>query len=339
MESRMAAKAKRTPMEKVAILLQVMGEDVAAKIVQSLPLSEVQRMTQTLIKMEPPDSDEARTIATEFMAMVSQRGGLLMAGEDFAKAVINKAFDKVSASRLLDNVTSPVDHDTFEALNRMDPRVISEFTKAEHPQTTALILAHLQPAMAGKVLSQLPEVVRTEVTLRLARLKEVSPTILEEITAALQTDLLNLSAGGQDMGGLKKVAEILNHADKSVEADILKRIREEDAPLADGIQQLMFTFDDVAQMDDRAVQEILREVDIKLLAKALRGSNEDVQQKVFGNMSQRAAEVLREDMDALGPTRLSEVEEAQIEIIKVILRLRDESRIVIGSSGEKDVFV
>lgn len=334
----MATEIKRTPMEKVAILLQLMGEETAAKIIQSLPMPEVHRMTYTLMRMKPPDPEEAKAIAEEFTQLLLQRGGLILSGEDFARAVISKAFDKASAARLLDTV-NVADHETFSALNRVDPRVIAEFTKAEHPQTTALILAHMDPAAAGKVLSFLPEVVRTEVVLRLAKLKEVSPTVMEEIIEALQNDLLNMASGGEEIGGLKKVAEILNHTEKSVETDILKRLQEEDPALAQGIQQLMFTFEDLVKLDNRAIQEILREVDIKILAKALRGANEEVQQKIFGNMSQRAAEVLKEDMEALGPTRLSEVEEAQMEVIRVVLRLRDEGRIVVSTSGEEDVFV
>jgi flagellar motor switch protein FliG len=325
-------------MEKVAILLQLMGEETAARIIQSLPMSEVHRMTQTLMRMRPPDPEEAKAIAEEFTQLLLQRGGLMISGEDFAKAVISKAFDRAAAARLLETVNIS-DHETFSALNRVDPRVIAEFTKAEHPQTTALILAHMDPSAAGKVLSFLPEVVRTEVVLRLAKLKEVSPTVMEEIIEALQNDLLNMASGGEEVGGLKRVAEILNHTEKSVEADILKRLQEEDPALAEGIQQLMFTFEDLVKLDNRAIQEILREVDIKVLAKALRGANEEVQQKIFSNMSQRAAEVLKEDMEALGPTRLSEVEEAQMEVIRVVLRLRDEGRIVVSASGEEDVFV
>jgi flagellar motor switch protein FliG len=334
----MAPENKRTPMEKVAILLQLMGEETAARIIQSLPMPEVHRMTQTLMRMRPPDPEEAKAIAEEFTQLLLQRGGLMISGEDFAKAVISKAFDRAAAARLLETVTIS-DHETFSALNRVDPRVIAEFTKAEHPQTTALILAHMDPSAAGKVLSFLPEVVRTEVVLRLAKLKEVSPTVMEEIIEALQNDLLNMASGGEEVGGLKRVAEILNHTEKSVEADILKRLQEEDPALAEGIQQLMFTFEDLVKLDNRAIQEILREVDIKVLAKALRGANEEVQQKIFSNMSQRAAEVLKEDMEALGPTRLSEVEEAQMEVIRVVLRLRDEGRIVVSASGEEDVFV
>jgi len=334
----MAPENKRTPMEKVAILLQLMGEETAARIIQSLPMPEVHRMTQTLMRMRPPDPEEAKAIAEEFTQLLLQRGGLMISGEDFAKAVISKAFDRAAAARLLETVNIS-DHETFSALNRVDPRVIAEFTKAEHPQTTALILAHMDPSAAGKVLSFLPEVVRTEVVLRLAKLKEVSPTVMEEIIEALQNDLLNMASGGEEVGGLKRVAEILNHTEKSVEADILKRLQEEDPALAEGIQQLMFTFEDLVKLDNRAIQEILREVDIKVLAKALRGANEEVQQKIFSNMSQRAAEVLKEDMEALGPTRLSEVEEAQMEVIRVVLRLRDEGRIVVSASGEEDVFV
>ncbi len=335
----MEGKQQRSSQEKAAILLQLLGEDVAAKVIQSLPMSDVHKMAQAIINMPPATVEEAREVAREFSEVIRQSGGLLMPGDEFAKAVVYRAFDKVSATRLLDTVRSSKDQDTFEELNRTDPRVISEFTKAEHPQTTALILAHLEPAVAGKVLSHLPEAARSEVVLRLARIKEVSPTILEEITEALQTDLLNVARGGAEVGGLKKVAEILNHADKAVEAEIMNGIQKEDPALAAGIQQLMFVFDDIVTLDDKAVQEILREIDVKMLAKALRGAGEEVQEKIFKNMSQRAVQVLQEDMEALGPTRLSEVEESQMEIIKVILRLRDEGRVVIHGPGEEDVFV
>jgi flagellar motor switch protein FliG len=335
----MEAKPKRTPPEKVAILLQLVGEEVAAKILQSLPLSEVHRLTQTIIRLKPPDIEEVRAVADEFTHLMTQHGALLLPGEDFAKAVIQKAFDKPEASRLLDSMSSISERNAFDALNHVDPKVISEFTKAEHPQTTALILAHLEPSLAGKVFSHLPEVIRAQVIMRLARLKEVSPTILEEITDALQTDLLNMTAAGTEVGGLKKVADILNHTDKAVEKEIMHQIQAENPELAQGIQQLMFVFDDLVTLDDRAIQEILREVDVKLLAKALRAANEDVQDKIFKNMSQRAGEVLREDREALGPTRISEVEEAQMEIIKVTLRLRDEGRIVIQGTGDGDVLV
>lgn len=335
----MEAKRQRSSQEKAAILLQLLGEDVAAKVIQSLPMSDVHKMTQAIITMAPATVEEAKEVLREFLEVIRQSGGLLMPGDEFAKAVVYRAFDKVSATRLLDTVSSTRDQDTFEELNRTDPKVISEFTKAEHPQTTALILAHLEPAVAGKVLSHLPEAARSEVVLRLARIKEVSPTILEEITEALQTDLLNVARGGAEVGGLKKVAEILNHADKAVEAEIMNSIQKEDPTLAAGIQQLMFVFDDIIGLDDKAVQEILREIDVKMLAKALRGAGEEVQEKIFKNMSQRAVQVLQEDMEALGPTRLSEVEESQMEIIKVILRLRDEGRVVIHGPGEEDVFV
>jgi flagellar motor switch protein FliG len=334
-----AATSQRSALEKAAILLQLMGEEAAAQVLQSLPMDEVQRMTQVLMRMEPASFDEASRIAREFTEMMAQRGTFMVSGEDFARSVIGRAFDKASASRLMDAVSAMGDQRTFDALNRVDPKVISEFTRAEHPQTTALILAHLHPATAGKVLSQLPDVVRTEVILRLANIKEVSPTILEEITEALQTDLLQISSSGQEMGGLKKVAEILNHADKKVEEEIITKIQKEDPSLAEGIQRLMFVFDDLSKLEDRAVQEILREVEVKLLAKALRAAGEEVQKKIFSNMSQRAADVLREDIEALGPTRLSDVEEAQMEIVKVTLRLRDEGRVVIQSGGQDDVFV
>lgn len=335
----MEGKQQRSSQEKAAILLQLLGEDVAAKVIQSLPMSDVHKMAQVIITMAPVTVEEAREVAREFSEVIRQSGGLLTPGDEFAKAVVYRAFDKVSATRLLDSVRSSRDRDTFDELNRTDPRVISEFTKAEHPQTTALILAHLEPSVAGKVLSHLPETARSEVVLRLARIKEVSPTILEEITEALQTDLLNVARGGAEIGGLKKVAEILNHADKAVEAEIMNSIQKEDPTLAAGIQQLMFVFDDIVTLDDKAVQEILREIDVKMLAKALRGAGEEVQEKIFKNMSQRAVQVLQEDMEALGPTRLSEVEESQMEIIKVILRLRDEGRVVVHGPGEEDVFV
>jgi flagellar motor switch protein FliG len=329
----------RPTLEKVAILLQYLGEDTAARVMKHIPMADVHKMTQTIMRMRPPTVEEVHQILDEFFNLFNQGGNLLQLGEDFAQKVISRAFGKDTASRMWEALQTADEQKTFEALNQMDPKVICEFTKSEHPQTIAMILAHLEPAMAGGVLSQLPEVTQNEVILRLARLKKVSGPILKEISEILQTEVLNLGVGGEEIGGLKKAAAILNHTDRAVESQIMSNIQQEDAALADGIQSLMFVFDDLTKLEDRAIQEILREVDGKLLAKALRGANEDLQNKIFRNMSSRAGEVLQEEMESMGPTRLSEVEQAQMEILKTTLRLRDEERIVISTAGEEDILV
>jgi flagellar motor switch protein FliG len=335
----METRVERSPQEKVAVLLQLLGEETAAKVLRRLSVPEVQKVALAIMKMPPPDLEEAKRIAQEFLEEFQKGGAILAQGEHFVESLIHKALDREAASRVLETLHSPEGLDAFESLNRSDPQVVAEFIKTEHPQTIAVILAHMDPQVGGKVLSRLPEAVRVEVVHRMARLKDVSPQVMREVSEILQAEVLNLSDVGREVGGLKTVAEILNHTDKAVEAEIMERLQKEDHELAEGIQQLMFVFEDLIRLDDLAIQSILREVDTKLLAKALRGANEEIREKIYNNMSKRAAEVLQEEMEAMGPTRLSEVEEAQMEIIKVALRLQEEGKIVIGGSEEDDVFI
>jgi flagellar motor switch protein FliG len=336
----MAEKAQQRPaLQKAAILLQFLGEEAAAGVLKNLPMNMVQEMTHTILKMKTPTVEEVNRTIQEFFEIANQGEGFLCSGEEFAQKIIRKAFGKETAERIWEILRSSEDHKTFEALNQMDPKVITEFTKAEHPQTIAMILAHLEPVVAGRVLSQLPQATQTEVIVRLARLKKVSAPILQEISEILQTEVLDLGVSGEDMGGLEKVAVILNNADRSVESEILKNIRAEDAELAEGIQNLMFVFEDLLRLDDRAIQEILREIDTKLLSRALRGASDEVKEKIFQNMSERAVQVLLDEMETMGPTRLSSVEEAQKDIIRVTLDLRDQERIVIQTAGEDDVLI
>jgi flagellar motor switch protein FliG len=336
----MAAQFQQRPaLQKAAILLQFLGEEAAAKIMKNLPMNVVHKMAKTILTMRTPTVEEINSAIQEFFQIVHQSEGFLRTGEEFAQGMLHKAFEKETADRLWDVLKSAEDHKTFEALSQMDPKVITEFTKAEHPQTIAMILAHLEPVVAGRVLSQLPEVTQTEVIMRLARLKKVSAPILKEISQILQTEVLDIGTSGEDIGGLQKAAIILNHTERTVETEILKNIREEDTELANGIQSLMFVFDDLLKLEDRAIQEILREVDIKLLARALRGASEEVREKIYNNMSERAVQVLEDEMEAMGPTRLSTVEAAQMEIIKITLELRDQERIIIEARGEEDVLV
>jgi flagellar motor switch protein FliG len=329
----------RPPLEKAAIVLQMLGEDAAAKVLKNLPMSDVIRMTQAIIHMKPPSAEEAEEVSKEFMDLFKGAEGLLIGGEEFAKVTINKAFDKITATRLLDTLSSPDEASTFEAISKMEPRVIAEFIRNEHPQTIALIIAHLETEMSGKVLAMLPAEIRSEIMLRVSRFSGVSPMILEEVTEVLKTDLLNLGTEGRGIGGLKRVAEILNHTEKGVEEEIMGAIKKEDASMAESIQQLMFVFDDLESVDDRAIQEILKEIDTNLLARALRGASETIRDKFYKNMSRRAAQILEEEIEVLGPTRLSEVEGSQLEIVRVALRLRDEGRIQIEAGGEGNVLI
>jgi flagellar motor switch protein FliG len=330
---------ERSAYEKVAVLLQLMGEDVAAKVLRALPMSEVQKITTAIMHMKPPDAEEAQAIANEFLELLRQSGGLLLSGEDFAKTMIQRAFDTPSAARLIEAIGSTEDYDIFGELNQMDPKMLAEFLKGEHPQTMALVLAHLDPALSGRLLSELPQKTTAEVLLRLANIKEVSPSVLRDISEALRNEISKVGGKGKVVGGLKKVADILNQTDKTVESEVMKIIQETDGNLAEEIQQLMFLFDDIVKLDDKAIQEILKEVDTRLLAKALRGASEEVKERIFQNMSKRAASVIQEEMEMMGPTRLSEVEEAQLEIIKIALKLRDSGGIVIRKGVEEDVLV
>jgi flagellar motor switch protein FliG len=224
----------------------------------------------------------------------------------------------------------------LEALKWVDVKTISQMLKVEHPQTVAVVLAHLESDQAGQVLALLPESMRGDVALRLATMEDVQPDVLEELSQTLQEALMaSKGLGAQNIGGAEVMADILTRMDKANEGGIMAKIAEKSQPLADTIRALMFVFDDLIKLDDRGMQELMKEISKEDLPLALRGANPDVQAKFFKNMSTRAAEMLKDDMDAKGPVKISDVERAQQNILKVCRKLEEEGRIVVAGAGEE----
>ncbi|MBW2057130.1 MAG: flagellar motor switch protein FliG [Deltaproteobacteria bacterium] len=315
--------------EKVAILVSSLGEDLAGQILANMSSASAKKLQDLLAALGPVSRELVDRVTGEFVHFVvnrERRGRALPEGEGQGRDDEQARQEKKERS-------------LFEVLEKMEPKVLADFTRGEHPQTIALILAHLEPEKAGQVLSDLPEELQSDVVLRLAHLETVPSAAVKEVAEALEDQVESVGTVEKRIGGIKVVADILNQAGRGVEKNILSRIEETDAELSERIKQDMFTFEDLANVDDRGMQEILKEITSQELALALKAATDEIKEKVFRNMSERAAEMLREDIEALGPTRLSDVEKAQQAITRAALKLEGEGKIVVGGRGKEEVLV
>ena len=322
-----------------AILLMLMGADSAAQVFKHLSPKEVQKIGETMAGMKSMPKDKVDQVMNRFLADAGQHSTLVDDTDGYIRSVLTQALGDDKASMLLDRILQGNDVSGIESLKWMAPESIVELVRNEHPQIVASILVHLERDLAAAVLSKLDDRLRTDVTLRIATLDGIQPSALRELNDVLSKvlttgDRMKKAA----MGGTKTAAEILNFLGGSVETVVLDSVREADADIAQQIADQMFTFDDVLKLDDRAVQLLLREVQTDSLVTALKGADPELREKIFKNMSTRAAESLREDLDSRGPVRLSEVEAEQKEIMKTVRRLAEEGQIQIGSGGE-DAFL
>ncbi|XZG71931.1 flagellar motor switch protein FliG [Chitinibacteraceae bacterium HSL-7] len=318
---------------KSAILLMTLGEDAAVEVFKYLGPKEVQRLGFSMANMQSVNREEVDLVLGDFIASTQNRANL-GAADEYIRSVLTKALGSDKAANLLDRILQGNDNNGIEALKWMDSAAVAELIKNEHPQIVATILVHLEPDQSSEVLSNFPERLRNDVLLRIATLEGVQPAALRELNDVLTqllsgSDKLKKSA----MGGVQMAADILNFMGGVVEASAIANVREYDPELAQKIQDKMFTFDNVLDIDDRGIQLLLREVQSDSLVVALKGTSQALRDKIFKNMSQRAAEMLRDDLEAKGPVKLSEVEAEQKEILKVVRRLADEGQIVLGGSG------
>lgn len=320
--------------QKAAILLRAIGEEAAAQVMKQLDPKEIKKLGGFMSGTAQISRDEEEAVISDFQA-ASASGGVQFHGKEFIKTVLTKALGPDKASRIIESMTQK-SYPGLEALKWVDVKTLTQMLKVEHAQTVAVVLAHLESDQASQVLAALPEDMRADVALRLATMEEVQPDVLEELSETLQETLV----GGKEMGlhsvgGAEVIANILMRMDKTNEGGILSRITEKSQTLADNIRALMFVFDDIVKVDDRGMQELMKEISKEDLPVALRGANPDVKEKFFKNMSSRAAEMLKEDMEARGPVRVMDVEKAQQNILKVCRKLEDEGRIVIAGVGEE----
>lgn len=324
-----------TGVQRAAIVLLSLGEAQAAEVLKHMGAKEVQKLGVAMTSLGEVGRDSVTRVFDEFIDVLARPGGIGSGADDYVRAVLTQALGEDRASGLIDRILLGRNTTGLDTLKWMDPRAIAELVRNEHPQIIAIVLAHLDGDQAAEVLKCLPERVRVDVLLRLATLDGIPPHALNELNDVMARQF----AGSQNIksssvGGVKVAANILNFMDSGQDEVLLGAIGEVDGELGTRIRDLMFVFDNLAELDDRAMQAVLREISSEQLALALRGAETRVREKITGNMSQRAAEILVEDMEARGPVRLAEVETAQKEILAVVRRMADSGDIQLAAKAE-----
>lgn len=327
--------------EKAAVMLLSLDEDRAAEVMKNLSPAEIRRIGKYMTRIQTISSDLMQSVAKEFIVMAKERGGSVSFRDDNMKNIMTKALGEKDAQQLLAEVSSnqSFDNPITEKLRDIDPKLLMEFTKTEHPQTIALILAHLSPEQAAVMLEGLSSPMQTEITKRMSSLKSVPHEFLEDVARTLEREIVTGNIADQQIGGLKFMSEILARMSRSNENAILTSLEDEEAELAAQLRGLMFTFEDVLKLDDKSLQELLREVSTEELAKALKLVDASEREKVYRNMSRRGAEMLKEDIEMMPPIRLSEVENSQRAILDITKKLESEGKIIIMRGLEEDGFV
>ncbi|QEL64389.1 flagellar motor switch protein [Oryzomicrobium terrae] len=325
--------------EKSAILLIALGEENAAEVLKHLGPREVQKLGHAMAGLKSVPRARIEQVLEEFHAIVSEQASLHVDTDAYIRSVLTKALGDDKATNLISRILQGGETNGIEGLKWMDAPTVADLIKNEHPQIIATILVHLEHDHASEILSYFTDRLRNDVVLRVATLEGVQPAALKELNDVM----LGLISGSANvkkaaMGGVRTVAEILNFMGTANETSVIDSIREYDPDLAQKILDEMFVFENLNDLDDRSVQLLLREIQSDSLILALKGASEGLREKIFKNMSQRAAEMLREDLEAKGPVRLSEVEAEQKEILKIVRRLADEGQIVMGGKGD-DQFV
>src|SRR5882762_1184571 len=331
------AKNEEQGVEDAAILLMSLGEEEAASVFKHLAPKEVQRLGEAIAKMKSITRERMDGVLDRFGAIAQQQHVLVADTDEYVKAVLRKALGDDKANLLIDRILQGSDVSGIESLKWMDASSVAELLRNEHPQIVAAILVHLDFDQSSSVLKSFTERQRNEVLIRIATLDGIQPSALKDLNEVMSKVL----AGGEklkkaSLGGVKTAAEIINLMGASVETSVLDYIREADNELAQKIMDNMFTFDDLNKLDDKGFQSLLKEVQSESLVIALKGAAPELREKVFRNMSTRAAETLREDLESRGPVRVSEVESEQKEMLKVVRRLADEGQIVLGGGGDDE---
>lgn len=321
---------------KSAILLMTLGENEAAEVFKYLGPREVQKIGSAMASLKSVTHDEIKTVISEFCTQAGEQSTLGMASSDYIRNVLKKALGDDKSAALIDRILQGGDTSGIEGLKWMSSSAVAELIKNEHPQIIATILVHLERDQASEILVEFAERTRNDVILRIATLDGIQPAALQELNDVL-TKLLagNKNIKNAPMGGVRTTAEILNFMPGTQESSVIEGIKEFDAELAQKIVDQMFVWENLLELDDRGIQMLLKEVQSESLILALKGSSEALREKVFGNMSQRASEMLREDLEAKGMVRISEVEAQQKEILKIVQRLAEEGQIVIGGGGDE----
>lgn len=333
-EQQMESVEKLSGVQRAAILLLALGEMDASAILKHMGPKEVQELGMAMAGLDNVTTPQMEQVMNKFVTSLETQTALGLDSDEYIRNVLTDALGADKASGVIDRILLGRNSKGLEQLKWMDPRGIAELIRLEHPQIIAIVLSFLDPDQGAQVLSQFPERQRSDIVMRVATLDGVQPTALQELDEILERQLSgNTNVQSSSMGGIKTAANMLNLVDGTVESNIMDQIMEADADLAQEIQDNMFVFENLGEIDDRGIQSLLREVASDQLLLAMRGAEEDLKEKIFRNMSKRAAEMLRDDLEAAPPARLSDVEAAQREILSVARRLADAGEISLGGSG------
>ena len=329
-------KINLSPVDQAAILLMSLGEGDAAEILKHMGPKEVQRIGTAMSHLNNVQQAEVEVVLTNFLEDVRTLTGLGMGADSYIRNMLVTALGEDKANGLIDRILLGGNTTGLDTLKWMEARSVADIIRNEHPQIQAIVIAYLEPDQASEIMTYFPEKVRLDIMMRVASLDTVQPSALQELNDILEKQFAgNAASQTKAMGGYKVAAEIMNNLDSSIEAELMDAIKEVDEDMGTQIQDLMFVFDNLKEVEDRGIQALLREVSSEVLIVALKGADEGLQEKVFKNMSKRAAELLRDDLEAKGPVRVSEVETAQKEILTIARRMADSGEIMLGGGGEQ----
>ncbi|GHV50997.1 flagellar motor switch protein FliG [Spirochaetia bacterium] len=326
--------------EKAAAFLVSIGSEVSSEIFKYLREDEIETLTFEIARMETIEAEQRDSVLQEFQELMMANQFITSGGIDYARELLEKSLGSQKAIDIINRMTSSLQVRPFDFIRRTDPGHLLNFIQQEHPQTIALILAYLEPNKSSVILKSLPHEVQSDVARRIATMDRTSPEVLREVERVLEKKLSTLSSEDYTAaGGVGSIVEILNMIDRSSEKTIIESLEDEDPELAEEIKKRMFVFEDIVMIDDKSIQKIMREVDSSELSKALKSVDTEVQDKIYRNMSKRAAAMLKEDMEFMGPVRLKDVEEAQQKIVGIIRKLEDSGEIVVARGGEDEMVV
>lgn len=326
--------------QKAAVILMLLGPDLSGKVLQHFEDDHIEALSLEVARLDKITPTQRENVIEEFHDVAVAQDYIAEGGVDHAKRVLEAAFGPERAGAIVGRIVEAMQVVPFDFLRKADPQQVLTFIQDEHPQTIALILAYMPLNNAAMILGKLPTELRADVAARIAMMDQTPPEVIAKVEEVLERKVSSVM--GQEMtqaGGPKALVDLLNRVDRATERLIMDSLTEKSPELADTVKNMMFVFEDIVQLDDRAVQQIMREVDMKELATALKGTAPEVQAKIFANMSERAVAMLKEDMEFMGPVRLKVVEEAQQKVVAVIRRLEEAGELTIGRGGEEDILV
>ena len=325
--------------EKAAVTLLGLGKDIASSVLQHLTEQEVKRISRAFMTVSEVDRETQFQISQEFRTMLKAGEVMLVDGREFARDVITAAFGDTAGEGLLEYITGSRKEQINQIISDVPEKILDSFIVSEHPQTVAFLLTKMNPDQGAHVLQSMPEEAQTDILLRIANLNTVKADVVDEVREVLRTQLRGSVSSEEEVIGTKSAADILNFVDRANEERILTEIEEMYPDLADQIRNLMFTFEDIKKVDDRGIQTILKEVPRDQLVLALKTASEEISTLVYKNVSQRAAQMIKEDLESLGPVKVKDVEKAQQGIVDTVRRLEAEGKVIINGGGEGDAFV